>query len=72
MKRDRFQHLCLEAEAGNDAYVSHPASNEEGMVESCIMKTDHLVVRTNDGAKRCWDFRECEDLDRPKIGPMVT
>ncbi len=72
MDKSRYQHLCLEAEAGRDAYVTHPATNEEGLVESCIMKSDHLVVRTNNGMKKCWDFHDCEDLNRPKIGPMVT
>ncbi len=72
MNRYRYEHLCLEAEAGRDAYVTHPQTNEEGIVENCITKSDHLVVRTSDGRKRCWDYRECEDLDRPKSGPMVS
>lgn len=72
MNRNRFEHLCLEAEAGRDAYVTHPETNEEGIVDSCIMKSDHFVVRTNDGQKKCWDFHNCADLDRPKIGPMVS
>jgi len=71
MNRSRYEHLCQEAEAGRDAYVSHPDSNEEGMIDSCLMKSDHLVVNTNTGEKKCWDYRECEDLHRPKIGPMT-
>ena len=71
MQRSRFEHLCAEAEAGNDAFVRHPGSNEEGMVTSCILKTDHMVVKTVQGQTRCWDFRSCEDLPQPKLGPMV-
>ena len=71
MKRDRFTFLCSEAEAGRDAFVRHPDSNEEGMVSSCIMRSNHMVVETTQGQTRCWDFSECEDLQHPKLGPMV-
>jgi len=71
MQRDRFAYLCSQAEAGRDAFVRHPGSDEEGIVTSCIMKSNHMVVETTDGTTRCWDFHECEDLDHPKSSPMV-
>jgi len=71
MQKDRFEHLCLEAEAGRDAFVRHPFSNEEGMITRCIMKSGHMVVETRDQQTRCWDFNECEDLPHPKSGPMI-
>lgn len=72
MDRNRYEHLCHEVEAGRDAFTSHPVSNEQGIVTSCIRQSDHLIVETSDGQKRCWDFHECEDLKHPKSGPMVT
>ncbi|PLX80870.1 MAG: hypothetical protein C0616_06565 [Desulfuromonas sp.] len=72
MRKDRYQHLCLETEAGNDSFVRHPATNEEGRVTECVMSTGHMVVQTNDNHTRCWDYHDCEDLDHPKSGPMVT
>lgn len=71
MKRDRFEYLCSQAEAGQDAFVRHPDSNEEGMVTSCEMKTGHMVVKTTTQETRCWDFHECDDLQHPKTGPMI-
>jgi hypothetical protein len=71
MKKDRFEHHCLEAEAGNGAFVAHPSTGEEGMVIECSLKLGHVVVQTSDNQKRCWDYRECEDLVHPKSGPMV-
>ncbi len=64
MKKDRFEFLCQEAQAGNDAFVFHPGSHEDGRVTSC--STDHLVVETSEGEKRCWDFGECEEISRDK------
>ncbi|PLX98028.1 MAG: hypothetical protein C0624_14940 [Desulfuromonas sp.] len=71
MNRETFTHICLESEAGRDSYVTHPSSNEEGVVTNCSINNDHLVVRTNDGHSRCWDYHHCEEL-RPslKSGPM--
>ena len=57
MNRDRYKFICLEAEAGRDAFVVHPASLEEGLVSSCVSPSEHLIVRTADGKKRCWDSR---------------
>jgi hypothetical protein len=73
MKKDRFEHHCLEAEAeaGRDAFVEHPFSREEGMVISCSLTSGHMLIKTPDNSKRCWDYRECEDLDHPKSGPMI-
>jgi len=71
MQRDRYQFLCSEADAGRDAFVRNPNGMEEGMVTSCIMQSDHLVVKTTAGQTRCWDYHECEDLQRPKSGPMI-
>lgn len=70
MQRNRYEYLCSETQSGRDAFVRHPDSNEEGMITKCVMKTDHVVVTTTQGHKRCWDFHECEDLTRPKMGPM--
>lgn len=72
MDRSRYDHLCLEVEAGRDAFASHPDSDEQGIITSCIKPTDHLIVETSAGEKRCWDFHECEDLRHQKSGPMVA
>lgn len=71
MLRNRYEYFCSEATAGRDAFVRHPETGEEGMVTSCIMRSNHMVVRTPQGQTRCWDYRECEDLQRPKVGPMI-
>jgi hypothetical protein len=71
MKKDRFEYLCMEAEAGRDAFVRHPDSNEEGLVTSCLMKAGQIVVNTPSQQTRCWDFIECEDLIHPKYGPLI-
>jgi len=71
MNKDRFEHHCLEAEAGNDTFVRHPSSKEEGRVIECSLKSGHVVVQTSEDQRRCWDYRECEDLDRTKVGPML-
>ncbi|MEZ4599366.1 MAG: hypothetical protein R2940_06215 [Syntrophotaleaceae bacterium] len=62
MNRERFDYLCRQAESGHDTYVSHGSSNQEGRVESCSM--GHLIVETNDGNRRCWDFSECAEIDK--------
>lgn len=64
MKKERFDFVCQDTEAGIDAFVSHPTSNEEGRVLEC--SRDHLVVETSDGKRRCWAFQECEELSRSK------
>jgi len=71
MQRNRYEYLCAQADAGNDTFVCHPESNEEGMVTGCVVKTDHLLVKTPQGQTRCWDFHACEDLHHPKSGPMT-
>ena len=71
MKKERFEFLCLEAEAGRDAFVRHPRSDHEGLVASCIMPTGHMVVKTTDNQTRCWKFGECEELTHSKSGPMI-
>jgi len=70
MNRSRFEHLCSEAQAGRDAFVRHPKSNEEGMVTKCDLKSDHVVVQTPQNETRCWDYHECRDLAHPKSSPM--
>jgi hypothetical protein len=62
MRKERFESLCKQAESGQDAFVSHGSSNEEGRIQSCSMA--HLVVDTNEGNRRCWDFNECEEISR--------
>lgn len=64
MKKERFDFVCQDAEGGVDAFVTHPSSREEGRVLSCSM--DHMTVETSKGQKRCWDYRECEELSRRK------
>jgi len=71
MNKERYEHLCLEAEAGREAFATHPGTREEGMVTQCILQTGHLVVETPTGHKRCWDYRDCEELTHPKSGPMI-
>ncbi len=64
MKKDRFTFICSENQEGRDAFVTHPASKEEGLVMSC--SPDHIVVKTSDGKNRCWDYQECEEMSRSK------
>lgn len=71
MQHDRYRYLCSKANSGEDAFVRHPDSNEEGLLTSCILRSDHMVVKTAQGDVRCWDYHECEDLQRPKLGPLT-
>jgi len=71
MQRERYKYLCAEVASGNDAFVRHPDTNEEGMITSCTPQSDHLIVRTSQGDKRCWDYRTCEELERSKLGPII-
>lgn len=71
MQRNRYEYLCAQANAGNDAFVRDPVSNEEGLVTGCVLKTDHLLVKTPQSQARCWDFHACEDLHHPKFGTMI-
>ena len=64
MKKDRFIFVCQEAEGGRDAFVTHPSTKEEGEVVSCLSDSNHIVVETPDGSKRCWDYSECDELTR--------
>lgn len=71
MKKDRFEHLCREVEAGRDAFLRHSASQEEGMILGCDLREGNVVVRTQENRARNWSFSECEDIQRPKMGPMT-
>lgn len=71
MKKERFTYLCMEAEAGRDAFVSHPDSKEEGMITSCDLRAGRLMVQTPEHQTRLWDYNECDDLRHPKSGPMI-
>jgi hypothetical protein len=62
MERNRFNYVCLESEAGNDAVVIH--HGEHGLVDHC--SGEHLLVKTPEGEKRCWDYHECDELYRSK------
>ncbi|ALC16236.1 hypothetical protein DSOUD_1457 [Desulfuromonas soudanensis] len=64
MKKERFAFVCQEAEAGNDAFVKHESSLEEGLVRSC--SKDQVVVHTAEGKDRRWAYSECEELSRSK------
>lgn len=71
MTKDRYAYLCRQAEAGRDPFASHPGSMEEGLVTSCITRSGHLVVATAEGHRRCWDYRDCEELRHAKSGPLT-
>jgi hypothetical protein len=62
MVRDRFEFVCQEAQSGNDAFVRHPSSREEGRVLTCLK--EHLLVKTGEGNRRCWDYHECDKMSR--------
>jgi hypothetical protein len=62
MERKRFEFVCAESEEGRDAGVIH--GREYGLVDRC--SGEHLLVKTPEGKRRCWDFRECEELYRTK------
>lgn len=64
MEKERFQFVCNESEEGRDAFVTNPATEEEGRVLECAR--DHIVVETSSGEKRCWDYHQCEELARTK------
>jgi len=71
MNRESFLHLCMEAEAGRDAFVMHPSSKEEGLVTACSLSNDRMVVRTAEGHTRCWDYHHCRELHPAvKSSPM--
>jgi len=71
MKKERFIYLCMEAEAGRDAFVLHSDNNEEGMVTDCDLHAGRIMVQTPDHQARIWDFNECDDLRHPKSSPMI-
>lgn len=71
MNQKIFEHICSEANAGRDAFVRHPESNEEGVVTNCILQSGHVVVKTSSGQSRCWDIGECEELIDLKSRTMV-
>ena len=71
MQRSDYKHLCSEAQAGNDAFVLNLSNNEEGLVTTCIKKTEHIVVKTAGGAIRCWNFRECKEVQYRNSVPMI-
>lgn len=71
MNKDRFEHLCMETEAGRDAFVRHPDFKEEGMVIGCDLRGGVMLVKTAESQMRNWDFDECEDLRHPKSAPML-
>lgn len=60
MNRNQFDFVCMESDAGRDAVVIR--NQEHGLVVHC--SGDHLLVKTPEGAPRCWDYRECEELTR--------
>lgn len=64
MKKNRFEFVCQESQAGMDAFVTHPNTHEEGRVLNC--SSTHLTVQTSAGKERCWDYHECEELKRSK------
>ncbi|SHI75287.1 hypothetical protein SAMN02745165_00766 [Malonomonas rubra DSM 5091] len=71
MERNRFLYLCSEATSGGDAFVRHPGNREEGLITSCSLDTEQMMVKTPGGEVRVWDYRECDDLQRPRLNPFV-
>ena len=66
MDKEKFEHMCQNSEAGLDAFVTNSSSNEDGQVLECSREHEHLVVRTAEGEKRCWNYKECEVVQRSK------
>jgi hypothetical protein len=64
MDKDRFEYVCIQTEQGRDMFVRHPASGEEGRVQSC--SKEHVVVATTAGEQRTWDYREVAEITRDK------
>lgn len=60
MERNRFDYVCTESEEGRDIVVIH--KGEHGLVDHCA--GSHVLVKTPEGEKRCWDYSECEELSR--------
>jgi hypothetical protein len=52
----------MESEAGRDIEVLR--GDERGFVDRCA--GDHVLVKTPQGDKRCWDFHECDELYRTR------
>ena len=66
MTKDTYLYMCHEANAGRDAFISHPDTNEEGRLTACVLTEDHMIVETAAGDTRHWDYHECEEMDRMK------
>ncbi len=64
MDRKRYDYLRVQSEQGRDVFVKNPETDEEGLVESCA--DDKVYVRTAEGAKRSWDYRQLDELTRDK------
>jgi hypothetical protein len=64
MRKERFDFVRQDVEAGIDAFVAHPSTREEGRVLSC--SDDLMTVETSKGEKRRWDWHECEEMSRSK------
>ncbi len=62
MKKERFDFVCLDTEAGIDAFVKNPDTSEEGTVKGC--SADQLIVKTSEGKERRWNFNQVEELSR--------
>jgi len=60
MERNRFVDICTKSESGR--YIVVINHGQHGLVDSCA--GDHLLVETAKGEKRCWDYHECDDLNR--------
>jgi len=64
MNSERYEYLRVQSEQGRDVFVKNPETGEEGLVESC---DEGIVnVRTAEGAKRSWDYRQLDELTRSK------
>lgn len=71
MKKDRFEHLCMETQSGRDSFVRHPDCSEEGLLIGCDLRGGVMLVKTAESQMRNWVFDECEDLQQPKSGPVL-
>ena len=71
MKKNYYEHICSEAKAGHDVFVSHLNSKKQGFVMSCVLPSNQLIVKTAEGEEQCWDASECEEVIDLNSRPMV-
>jgi len=60
MRRSDFESICQLTQKGREELVNHPDSHEQGRVVRC--DDGHLVVDTDMGDRREWNFDECYEI----------